>query len=118
MQSFLGLANYYHDFIVNYATKAKPLTELTKASRTFEWSQEAQAAFDCLKEELSSEPVLALPDEEGMFYLDPDASEVAIAGILHQEQEWNGKKVLRPICYGSKVLNEAEQRYGAPKAET
>jgi len=24
---------------------------------------------------------------------------------------------LRPICYGSKGLNEAEQRYGAPKAE-
>jgi len=69
MQSFLGLANYYRDFIVNYATKAKPLTALNKASRTFEWSQEAQAAFDCLKEELSSEPVLALPDEEGMFYL-------------------------------------------------
>ena len=49
--------------------------------------------------------------------METDASEVAIAGILHQEREWNGRKVLRPICYGSKVLNEAEQRYGAPKAE-
>ena len=31
VQSFLGLANYYREFIINYAAKAKPLTELTKA---------------------------------------------------------------------------------------
>ena len=39
------------------------------------------------------------------------------AGILHQEQEWNGKTVLRPIAYGSKVLSDTEMKYGAPKAE-
>ena len=46
-----------------------------------------------------------------------DASVVAISGILHQEQEWNGKTVLRPIAYGSKVLSDTEMKYGAPKAE-
>ena len=38
-------------------------------------------------------------------------------GILHQEQEWNGRTVLRPIAYGSKVLSDTEMKYGAPKAE-
>ena len=52
--------------------------------------------------------MLALPDGKGKFYLDTDASEVAIAGLLHQAKDWNGRKVLRPICYGSKVLNEAQ----------
>ena len=33
------------------------------------------------------------------------------------EQEWNGKTVLRPIAYGSKVLSDTEMKYGAPKAE-
>ena len=42
---------------------------------------------------------------------------VAISGILHQEEEGNGKKVLRPIAYGSKVLSDTEMKYGAPKAE-
>ena len=42
---------------------------------------------------------------------------VAISGILHQEQEWNGRTVLRPIAYGSKVLSDTEMKYGAPKAE-
>ena len=117
MQSFLGLSNYYRDFIINYAEKAKPLTELTKTTKDYEWSDEAQRAFDLLKKELCSNPILALPVSDGMFYLDTDASDVAISGILHQEQEWKDRKVLRPVCYGSRVLNEAEQRYGAPKAE-
>ena len=43
--------------------------------------------------------------------------EVAVTGILHQEQEWNGKTVLRPIAYGSKVLSDTEMKYRAPKAE-
>ena len=42
---------------------------------------------------------------------------VAISRILHQEQEWNGRTVLRPIAYGSKVLSDTEMKYGAPKAE-
>ena len=109
--SFLGQENC-GDF-KNYVTKAESLTELTKASNTLEWNQRAQDAFDELKKELSSEPVLALPDKEGTFYLDTNASEVAIAGILHHEQEWNGHKVLQPTCYGSKLLNEAEHRNGA-----
>ena len=37
--------------------------------------------------------------------------------VLHQEQEWNGRTVLRPIAYGSKVLSDTEMMYGAPKAE-
>ena len=49
--------------------------------------------------------------------LDTDASVVAISGILHQEHERNGKTVLRPIAYGSKVLSDTEMKYGAPKAE-
>ena len=42
---------------------------------------------------------------------------VAISVILHQEQAWNGKTVLRPISYVSKVLSDTGMKYGAPKAE-
>ena len=58
-----------------------------------------------------------MPTEKGMYVLDTDASVVAISGILHQEQDWNGRTVLRPIAYGSKVLSDTEMKYGAPKAE-
>ena len=79
----------------------------------FEWNDEAQVAFVNIKRE----PVLGMPTENGMYVLDTDASAVAISGILHQEQEWNGRTVLRPIAYGSKVLSDTEMKSGAPKAE-
>ena len=61
--------------------------------------------------------MLGMQTEKGLFVLDTDASVVAISGILHQEQEWNGRTVLRPKAYGSKVLSDTEMKYGAPKAE-
>ena len=83
----------------------------------FEWNDEAQVAFENIKRELCEAPVLGMPTEKGMYVLDTDASVVAISGILHQEQEWNGRTVLRPIAYGSKVLSDTEMKYDAPKAE-
>ena len=53
-----------------------------------------------------------------MFLTDGDASVVGISGILHQEQEWNGRIVHSHIAHGSKVLSDTEMKYGAPKAET
>ena len=61
--------------------------------------------------------MLGMPTEKGMYVLDTDASVRVISGILHQEQEWNGKTVLRPIAYGSNVLSDTEMKYGAPKAK-
>ena len=58
-----------------------------------------------------------MPTEMRMYLLDTGASVVAISGILHQEQERNGKTALRPIAYGSKVLSDTEMKYAAHKAE-
>ena len=55
--------------------------------------------------------------EKGMYVLETYASVVAISGILHQEQEWNGRTVLSPIAYGSEVLSDTKMKYGAPNAE-
>ena len=85
--------------------------------KKFTWNNAAEESFQRIKKELCEAPVLGMPTEKGMYVLDTDASVVAISGILHQEQEWNGKTVLRPIAYGSKVLSDTEMKYGAPKAE-
>ena len=77
----------------------------------------AEDSFQRKKKELCEAPVPGIATEKAMYMLDTDASVVAISGILHQVQEWNGKTVLRPIGYGSKVLTDTEMKYGAPKAE-
>ena len=65
--------------------------------KKFEWNERAQEAFEIRKRELSEAPVLGMPTEKGMYVLDTDASVVAISGILHQQLEWNGRTVLRPV---------------------
>ena len=85
--------------------------------KKFSWTDEAQVSFEKIKRELCDAPVLVIPTEKGMFVLDTDGSVVAISGIFHQEQEWNGRTVLPPIAYGSKVLSDTELKNGAPKAE-
>ena len=112
--SFLGFANYYREFIKGYADKVYPMQKLMRnKGKKFEWNDEAQVAFENIKRELCEAPVLGMPTEKGMYVLDTDASVEAISEILHQEQEWNGRTVLRPIAYGSKVLSDTEMKYGA-----
>ena len=50
----------------------------------------AEKSFQRIKMELCEAPVLGMPTEKGMYVRNTDASVVAISGILHQEQEWNG----------------------------
>ena len=118
LMSFLRFANYYREFIKGYADKVYPMQQLMRhKDKKFTWNNAAEEPFQRIKEELCEAPVLGMPTGKGMYVLDTDASVVAISGILHQEQEWNGKTVLRPIACGSKVLSDTEMKYGAPKAE-
>ncbi|KAK3024595.1 hypothetical protein RJ639_044219 [Escallonia herrerae] len=68
-------------FIKGYSAKAAPLTDLLKKGKVWEWSKRCQIAFDGLKEAVTEEPVLALPDYTKLFELQTDASEFAIGGL-------------------------------------
>ena len=116
--SFLGFANYYREFIKGYADKVYPIQQLMRhKGKKFTCNYAAEESFQRIKKELREALVLGMPTAKGMYVLDTDASVVAISGILHQEEEWNGKTVLRPIAYESKVLRDTEMKYGVPKAE-
>ncbi|GKC14964.1 putative reverse transcriptase domain-containing protein [Tanacetum coccineum] len=69
VRSFLGLAGYYRKFIENFSKIAKPLTVLTQKSKTFDWGEEHENAFQTLKGKLCDVPVLALPDRPEDFVL-------------------------------------------------
>ena len=117
MQSFLGFANFYREFIPWHAKLVAPWHAITGLGATFAWGDEQQQAFNAVKLALIEAIALAQPVSEGEFVLDTDASAVAISGILHQWQGPPGERRLRPIVYGSKKLNATQAKYGAPKLE-
>ena len=63
---------------------AKPLYELTKPGRPFQFDDKCMNAFNALKRALSNPPVLAMPTDEGQMILDVDSSGFSIGGVLSQ----------------------------------
>ena len=113
VQQYLGLVNYYRRFVPRFSDIAEPLTSLTSKEVEFQWGDEAQSAFDALKEALCTAPVLSFPLDEGDFILDTDASAVGIGAVLQQVQD-NEEKV---IAYGSKKLSRQQRRYCVTRRE-
>ncbi|GBO04446.1 Retrovirus-related Pol polyprotein from transposon 17.6 [Araneus ventricosus] len=114
VRSFLGLTGFYRKFIPNYSKVALPLTELTKDTTKFEWSEREQLAFEELKNYLISEPCLALPDFSKPFSVFTDASKYALGAVLVQEDE---TKFHHPISFASRKLSDAETRYSVVERE-
>ena len=108
VQRFLGLANYYHRFIKDFATMAKPLHRLTEKGVTFTWTLECEQAFNFLKTQLTSAPILALPNWSRPFILDTDASDMGIGAVLSQLQQDGSEYV---VAYASRVLTKQERNY-------
>ena len=109
LQSFLGLANYYRRFITGFATITHPLNLLLRKNSKFNWSNEAQSAFDELKSKFSSAPVLAYPNRDLPFLVETDSSNFAIGAILSQVLPKDNK--IHPIAFFSRSLTAPEKNY-------
>ena len=103
VRSFLGLASYYRRFVEGFSKIAVPLTELTRKSMRFSWSDRCEVSFQELKQCLITAPELSLPRENGKFVVYCDVSKMGLGCVLMQE----GKV----IAYASRQLKEYEQRY-------
>jgi len=116
LRSFLGLCSYYRRFILGFAYIAAPLDCLLRKQAKFIWTAEQDEAFNCLKQRLTTAPVLGMPTiatNEGQFYLDCDASNVGLGAVLSQKQG-ESEAV---IAYASRSLTKAERNYDVTRRE-
>jgi hypothetical protein len=104
----LGFANFYRQFIKDYSKVAALLTELTKKDKVFEWSAEAEEAFQELKTRFSTEPILVIFDPKKPSVVETDASDKVIGACLSQA---DNKGKLRPVAYLSRKFTPAESNY-------
>src|ERR1041385_3509372 len=100
--------------VTGVQTCALPISLPTdEKSPNFVWTKEAQMAFEELKKQLSTRPVLAAPQEKEplLLYIAATSRVVSIAIVVEREEEGKSQKVQMPVYYISEVLTPSKQRY-------
>lgn len=115
LRSFLGLCGYYRSFVKGYANIAEPLTQCLRRDIPLVQTPERLAAFNRLKQALTSAPILTVPrdDPDCTYVIDSDASNFGAGCVLQQWQDGQ----LKVIEYASRTFNAAERKYCVTRRE-
>ena len=82
LRGFLGLVNYYHRFLPNFASVLHPLNQLLEKDQKWMWSKECEQAFDEAKSLITSEQVLVHYDLDLPIRVACDASAYDLGAVL------------------------------------
>ena len=107
------MVNFLSSFLPNLRTLLIPIYDLQKKSKKFKWTEEAEKAFNDIKELLISPPVLKAPTPNGLFCLESDTSQEGVGGTLLQKQ--GNKWVV--IGYHLKRLPQSSKNFGITELE-
>eukprot|EP00253_Pinus_taeda_P016940 PITA_16940 len=86
VRSFLGHAGFYRRFIKGFSKTTSPLFVLLTKNVEFKCTDDCQKAFNELKCQLSTVPILRGSDCALPFYISSDALEIAIGAVLGEEE--------------------------------
>ena len=67
-RSFAGVVNFFSMFCPELQKLLKPIYDLTRKGRPFNWGKEQQDSFEEIKHRLMKLPVLHMPNKTGRFY--------------------------------------------------
>ncbi|KAF2068181.1 hypothetical protein CYY_010493, partial [Polysphondylium violaceum] len=114
VRAFLGAINYYRKFVKDINSLTYELTELTKSKqKKITLTDTAKENIDTIKNILTSEPCLALPNYHLPFHVYVDASDVG-TGLMITQKFDDGE---RPILYDSKKFDQAQRNYNTKDRE-
>lgn len=87
-RQFIGIANYYRQFVKDFASIAAPLTDLTRDQETklrpFVWTEDCEKAFQTPKQKLTRASVLLPPNPDQIWRIETDASNFGVGTVLAQ----------------------------------
>ena len=118
LRSFLGSVGYYDQFVPRYSDLRSPLDQLLRKTEpdVIQWTPTTIEAFETLRQVLTKDPVLQLPDGDLPFTLQTDASDIGLGATLLQPCQQDPRK-LAPVAYASRTLKGAERNYSTVEKE-
>jgi len=114
IQSFLGFANFYCQFIFNYSDIVIPLTHLTRKDIPWKFDSSCQDAFNSLKKAFTSTPILTHWILNAQLIVETNASDYALAAILSIVNEDNEVHL---VVFHSRTFTAAELNYDTHNKE-
>jgi hypothetical protein len=124
VQKLAGSLATLSRFISRLAERALPFFKLLRKSSPFSWTEEAEQAFQELKQQQVSLPILVAPEPGEPLHLYIAVAEEVLSMVLvvertaqeNQEPEGSGlatgvRTIQKSVYYVSEVLHEAKTRY-------
>ena len=74
MRAFCGMVNFLSSFLFDLKQLLIPIYDIQKKSKKFKWTDEAEKAFNDIKQLLINPPILKAPTPDGLFRLERDTS--------------------------------------------
>ena len=119
MKQFVGLVNYFHDFVTHHSQIMKPLHNMIQnyqkktKGRTLIWSKEGEEAFHQIIKEIEKGHTMFFPREDCSIILMTDACDFGIGGYCYQLVD-NKEQTVALV---SKALNETQYKWSILQKE-
>jgi transposase InsO family protein len=117
LRSFLGLANYFRDFVPNHSNVVSPLHQMidhaAKKQSKLIWTAAGETAYAEIKDLISKSPLLYFMSDTAPIVLMTDASDYGVGGYLYQLVD--GKEQL--IALVSKSLTPTQLKWSVIQKE-
>ena len=107
------MVNFLSMFYPELQKLLKPIYDLTRKGRPFNWGKEQQDSFEEIKRRLIKPPVLHIPNKTVRFHLYSDTSKFATGSVPLSNTEWQTKtncicKQMTPKAMKSYPITELE----------